>query len=144
MKEIIKKALHILLILVIIGILGIFIYLFIVDVNATKAKNYLIKEYGLGNTDFIAYKYIEYVYDEDQECGTLWFKSCTKDEDISKKVYFIDKNKKKFVVYEYNDGTFEDDYGPSKKREKEDINQQNVDKQNSSENNQTDNDKKAE
>ena len=110
MWKYIKRFLQLLLILVIVFVLVCLIYLFIQDVNSTKAREYAMKEYDLKKTDFIAYKVNEYVYDEDQDCGSLWFKECTDNENLKKKSYFITKDKKKFYVIEYEDGTYESNF----------------------------------
>ena len=111
MWRFIKRFLQFLLILVIFAIFVVVVYFFIQDVNATRAKDYFLKEHDFKKTDIIAYKVTEYVYDEDQDCGSLWFKECTKEENLKKKSYFyIFKSKQKFVVTEYEDGTYTDNY----------------------------------
>ncbi len=111
MARFLKRFLNLIVIIVLFLLLVGMIYLFIQDVNATRAKDYFLKEHDFKKTDLIAYKVKEYVYDEDQDCGTLWFKECTKEENLKKKSYFyIFKSKKKFVITEYEDGTFVSDY----------------------------------
>lgn len=110
MNKTLKMVLHLLLIILIFLILVGLCYLFIQDVNATKCKDYAMNEYGLKKLDFIAYKVDEYVYNEDQNCGSLWFKKCTDDKNLVRKTYFITKDKKKFYVIEYEDGVFESNY----------------------------------
>ena len=75
MWKYIKRFLQLLLILVIVFVLVCLIYLFIQDVNSTKAREYAMKEY-----------------------------------DLKKKSYFITKDKKKFYVIEYEDGTYESNF----------------------------------
>ena len=111
MVKFLKRFFNLIIIIILFLLLVAMIYLFIQDVNSTRAKEYFLKEHDFKKTDLIAYKVEEFVYDEDQDCGTLWFKECTKDKNLKKKSYFyIFKNKKKFVIIEHEDGTYESDY----------------------------------
>lgn len=84
-------------------------YYAIQDINATQSKNYLIDKYELNKFKVFTIKTTEYIYEEDEDCDSLKFKKCTDDKNLYKKVIFKYKNKE-IKVYEYNDGTFSDNY----------------------------------
>ncbi|MBR6133792.1 MAG: hypothetical protein IKQ29_03655 [Bacilli bacterium] len=99
------------------------IYIGINDIKAGKAKDYLVEEYNLDSYKMYAYKTTEFVYEENVDCSTLWFKKCTDDVDKDKEITFIllEKGFPRIHVTVYKDGTYVDDYGnkDSKKDEEE-------------------------
>lgn len=84
-------------------------YYAIQDINATQAKDYLVDKYELNKFNVTTIKTTEYVYEEDEDCDSLKFKKCTDDKNLYKKVIFKYKGKE-IKVYEYNDGTFSDNF----------------------------------
>ena len=98
---------------VIVALLGVFALLgcvAYVDINASEAKEYLMEKYDFKNSELMATKYTEYVYEDIADCSSLWLKKCTKNENLAFKYTFKTNNGKKIIVKEDKDGNFEDNY----------------------------------
>lgn len=102
----IKRFLQFILILILVILLIFFIYLGIQDINGSKAKEYLVDEYGYSKYKIYAYHVTEFI--SNNNCEDTWFKKCTEDKTIEKKVMFITFDKQKIEVIQYKDGSFED------------------------------------
>lgn len=106
MMQYIKRFGLLLVIVILVFFLGVFIYYSVQDIRATKAKDYLIKEYDYDKFEIFTLKATEYVNKNEVNCSSVWFKKCTDNENLYKEIYFVDKNKEKIFVTEYKDGTF--------------------------------------
>ena len=97
------------------------IYIGYNDIKASKAKDYLVEEYNLSSYKMYAYKTIEYVYEENVDCSTLWFKKCTDDINLDKEITFIrlEKDFPKIHVTVDKDGHYIDDYGNKDKKDED-------------------------
>ena len=97
------------------------IYIGVNDIKAGKAKDYLVEEYNLDSYKLYAYKTIEYVYEENVDCSTLWLKKCTDDINLEKEITFIrlEKGFPKIHVTVDRDGHYKDDYGNKDDKEEE-------------------------
>lgn len=98
---------------VIVALLGVFALLgcvAYVDINASEAKEYLMEKYDFKNSELMATKYTEYVYEDIADCSSLWLKKCTKNENLAFKYTFKTNDGKKIIVKEDKDGNFEDNY----------------------------------
>lgn len=104
----IKRFVLFVMILVLIVILVLLAYFGSQDIFATRSKEYIMEKYNYGKFDIFAYKVTEYVYDDNNDCGNLWFKECTYDDNLFKEVIFKTKDNKTITVTEYHDGTFSD------------------------------------
>lgn len=80
------------------------------DIFSGNAKEYLIDKYDFSKYDLFGYKSIEYIYEEDTNCESEWFKKCTDDKNLERKSFIKLKNKEVIEVIEYKDGSIEDDY----------------------------------
>ncbi len=102
----VKKFFHFLLILILFALLIVLIYLGIQDINGSKGKEYLLDKYGYSKYKLYAYRVIE--YDSNSNCADSWFKECTTDENVEKKILFITLEKEKIEVIQNKDGSFLD------------------------------------
>ena len=109
MPKAIKRILFFLLIIFLIGAFFIFGYFAIQDIQATKAKEYLIQNYDLNSYDIFIYKTTEYVYDAYSACDASWFKVCTTDPSLYKDIIFI-VDGEEYRICEYKDNTFDTTY----------------------------------
>ena len=80
------------------------------EIQATKAKEYVIKELDFTDWNVFAIHSIEYVYEEDVDCSTLWLKKCTDNKDLYKRFTFMTTEGETFKVTEYKNGEFENTY----------------------------------
>lgn len=104
-----KKVILIFIALILIVLFFVLGYYAIQDINATDAKEYITKTYDLNKYKVFTLKTTEYIYNEDVDCESEWFKKCTDDKNLYKKVIFK-HNDKEIIVYQYNDGTFSDNF----------------------------------
>ena len=110
MKNTLKKLFRIIILIILIGLFigtGIIAYS---EIQATKAKEYIIKEYDFTDWNVFAVYSREYVYEEDVDCSTQWIKKCTDDKNLYKKFIFVTTKGETFEVTEYKDGEFKDTY----------------------------------
>lgn len=107
---IIKRLLHLALIIVIGIILVGGLYFTYQELTGSPIKEELIKKYDFSNFELFTYKTTTYVYEEDANCGSLWFKKCTDNKDLKKEVIFYTKAGIKIKAVQYTDNTIEDDY----------------------------------
>lgn len=110
MKNILKKLFKFIILVILIGLFVAFGWISYCEIQATKAKEYVIKEYDFTDWNVFAVLSSEYVYKEDVDCSTLWFKKCTEDKDLYKKFTFVTTEGKIFKVTEYKNGEFSDTY----------------------------------
>lgn len=110
MKNILKKLFRFIILIILIGLFGAFGWISYSEIQATKAKEYLIKEYDFTDWNVFAITSREYVYEEDVDCSTLWIKKCTDDNNLYKKFTFLTTEGKTFKVTEYKNGEFKDTY----------------------------------
>ena len=106
-----KKVLCGLLVLVCIALMIVLGCVAYVDIQCSEAKDYLIENYDFKKNELHAKKYTELVYEDIADCGSLWFKKCTKEENLLYQYTFETKDGKKIVVSEDKDGNLTDDYG---------------------------------
>lgn len=114
-----KNVKRFVFLVVVVALLGVVVLLgcvAYVDINASEAKEYLMEKYEFKNSELMATKYTEYVYEDIADCNSLWLKKCTKDENLAFKYTFKTNDGKRIVVKEYKDGNFEDNY-----KTKEDV-----------------------
>ena len=105
----VKRFIHFLIIVLLALALILLIYLGIQDINASKAKKYLVDKYGYSEFKVFAYHVTEYIYERDETCKDSWFKKCTDDATLEKKIKFFTLDKDIIEVIQHEDGTFEDD-----------------------------------
>jgi len=112
--------------LIFVAIILLGIYIGINDINATKEKKYLVENYNFTSMKLYAYKTTEYVYEENVDCSTLWFKKCTDDLNKYKEITFIrlEKGFPKVHVYVDRDGNITDDYGDAGTKKEEENKQE--------------------
>ena len=110
MKKTLKKALKIVILLILIAAFVIIGYITYSEIQATKAKEYLIDKYDFNDWNIVAIYHTEFVYEKDTECSKLILRKCTNNEKLYKKFTFITVDGIKVHVTEYKNNTFEDDY----------------------------------
>lgn len=110
MKNFIKRFALLIIIVALLIALAIVGYLAFTDIKASNAKEYLIERYGLDKKEITATKSIEYVYDDINNCETLWLKKCTSDKTLHFKHTFKLKDGTEIHVTEDIDRNFTDDY----------------------------------
>ena len=116
MWDFIEWALKWIVALLFVAVILFGIYIGINDIQASKAKDYLVENYNFNSMKIYAYKTVEFVYEENVDCSTLWFKKCTDDVNKYKEITFIrlEKGFGRIHVYVDRDGNITDDYGEKK------------------------------
>lgn len=110
MKNILKKLFRFVILVVLIGLFLAFGWISFSEIQATRAKEYLIKKYDFTDWNVFAITSREYVYEEDVDCSTQWIKKCTDDKELYKRFTFITTEGETFKVTEYKNGEFSDTY----------------------------------
>lgn len=108
--NIVKILIGCIILIILIGLLSAFGIISYSEIQATNAKEYLIKKYDFTDWNVFAVKATEYVYEDKTDCSTLWIKKCTDNKDLYKEFTFITTNGEVFEVTEYNSGIFVDTY----------------------------------
>ncbi len=116
MAKNVKRFVFLVVLVALLGVVALLGCVAYVDINASEAKEYLMEKYEFKNSELMATKYTEYVYEDIADCNSLWLKKCTKDENLAFKYTFKTNDGKRIVVKEYKDGNFEDNY-----KTKEDV-----------------------
>ena len=111
MKKTLKKALKIVILIILIAAFVIMGYITYSEIQATRAKEYLIKTYDFNDWNIVAVYSKEYIVDNNEEkCSKLILRECTDNKELYKKFTFITLDGDKVHVTEYKNNIFEDDY----------------------------------
>ena len=110
MKNILKKLFRFIILVILIGLLGAFGWISYSEIQATKAKEYLMNKYDFNDWNIVAIYHTEYVYEKDTDCSKLLLKKCTDNKELYKKFTFFTLDGLKVHVTEYKNNKFEDDY----------------------------------
>ena len=106
----VKKFVFFVVIVALLGVVALLGCVAYVDINSSEAKEYLMEKYDFKNSELMATKYTEYVFEDIADCSSLWLKKCTKNENLAFKYTFKTNDGKKIIVKEDKDGNFEDNY----------------------------------
>ena len=110
MKKTLKNVLRFIVLTFLIIAFCLIGYITYSEIQATRAKEYLIDKYYFNDWNIVAIYSTEYVYEKDTDCSKLILKKCTKDENLYKRFTFITTDGVKIKVTEYKNNIFEDDY----------------------------------
>ena len=108
----VKKIVFLIIVLALLGVVGLLTCVAYVDINSSEAKEYLMEKYEFKNSELMATKFVEYVYEDITDCSSLWLKKCTNDKNLAYKYTFKTNDGKKIIVSEDKDGNFKDNYKP--------------------------------
>lgn len=103
----IKSILALVVTVVILGGMGIALYLVYLDSNTSAARKYLVERYGIEEKELKPKKYIKYVYEDVTNCETEWFRKCTDNEDLEFE-YIIEYKDETITVSEDKKGVLSD------------------------------------
>ena len=110
MKNFIKRSILFIIIIILVIAFVVIGYFASTDIQASVAKKYLIERYGFDEKEIMATKSTEYVYEDINNCETLWFKKCTDDKTLHYKHTFKLKDGTEIHVTEDINRNFIDDY----------------------------------
>ena len=110
MKKTLKRVLRVIILLVLIAAFFVIGYITYSEIQATKAKEYLMDKYDFNDWNIVAIYHTEYVYEKDTDCSKLLLKKCTDNKELYKKFTFFTLDGLKVHVTEYKNNIFEDDY----------------------------------
>ena len=110
MKNFIKRFILFIIIIALLGALCFVGYFAYTDIKASVAKKYLIERYDIKEKEITAIKSTDYVYEDINNCETLWLKKCTDDKTLHYKYTFKLKDGTEIHVTEDIDRNFIDDY----------------------------------